>query len=613
LTTHHLRCLAFLLLCICTSLQTAHASAVIVPDEYPTIQQAIDSGADSVQVRAGTYPERPLVDHNLVLQGIGEGARPLIDGLDVTNENFFLSDRFLNLTRCQLTQSVSLTTVSIFNRNLDLSFSECSLDAGLNQLVYLDPDDIAKLTINNCHIGGHSSATAFEVFMDADTLDGGVSWRTHGVMIGHSWFRGGPGTAIELTDTPRRALLGNHIEHYDIGVYGENMDTYELFGNVINNCAIGMLLRNGADITVASNTISQCDIGVDIVGNDNLVLVDNTILRNRLFGMRVFGARFTAHHNVIGLSNGPGLFIDYPIRTLVYNNTLFANDGSGIEISRLEGHTVTMRNNIGAHNKAWGLSASGIGVVQLECNDWFSNDLGTTTGVETDSTNLALDPLFCDLVSGNVTLNSESPLINAPACGAIGALGVGCSVTATLLQMLEAEPEGNQMVVRWQFGAGIHPICWLERSRGAGGAWAKVGIGSVSDRDIYAATDAEVQRGITYWYRVGWLEAGRIAYSTSVSASIDFLAVRARVFPNPSPGVVNIELAIPVNSSVDVRIYDLSGRQVSSVGKSIYQAGRHTLRWDGRQPDGALAPPGWYICRLRAGGTSASQMLSLVR
>src|SRR2546421_4663809 len=38
--------------------RSSAAATAIVPDNYPTVQSGIDSGADSIVVRAGTYPER---------------------------------------------------------------------------------------------------------------------------------------------------------------------------------------------------------------------------------------------------------------------------------------------------------------------------------------------------------------------------------------------------------------------------------------------------------------------------------------------------------------------------------------------------------------------------
>ena len=50
---------------------------------------------------------------------------------------------------------------------------------------------------------------------------------------------------------------------------------------------------------------------------------------------------------------------------------------------------------------------------------------------------MAIDPLFCDALGGDFHLNQTSGL-NGSACGLIGALDVGCGVTATLVTRFEA-------------------------------------------------------------------------------------------------------------------------------------------------------------------------------
>ena len=86
-------------LAICAGLASgpALASTIVVPDDAPTVQMGIDSGADTVQIRMGTYSERPLVDHPVTLEGIAPGARPSVSGLQIHNTNFWVAPRLLTL------------------------------------------------------------------------------------------------------------------------------------------------------------------------------------------------------------------------------------------------------------------------------------------------------------------------------------------------------------------------------------------------------------------------------------------------------------------------------------------------------------------------------------
>jgi hypothetical protein len=44
--------------------------------------------------------------------------------------------------------------------------------------------------------------------------------------------------------------------------------------------------------------------------------------------------------------------------------------------------------------------------------------------------NISADPLFCAPAAGNLFLNSSSPCLNAPGCGLLGALPMGCGATS---------------------------------------------------------------------------------------------------------------------------------------------------------------------------------------
>src|SRR5438552_13166936 len=70
------RGMAALVLCGALGFYPVLASSVVVPDAFPTVQLGIDSGADTVLIRAGAYAERPVVDHALVLRGSAVGPRP---------------------------------------------------------------------------------------------------------------------------------------------------------------------------------------------------------------------------------------------------------------------------------------------------------------------------------------------------------------------------------------------------------------------------------------------------------------------------------------------------------------------------------------------------------
>ncbi|HOX25963.1 MAG TPA: T9SS type A sorting domain-containing protein [Candidatus Krumholzibacteria bacterium] len=82
-------------------------------------------------------------------------------------------------------------------------------------------------------------------------------------------------------------------------------------------------------------------------------------------------------------------------------------------------------------------------------------------------------------------------------------------------------------------------------------------------------------------------------------------AGRVAVYPNPCNPATTIEFRLDERQIVDLRIFDLHGRLVSTLaaGESLDQ-GLHRRTWHGRDREERPAPAGVYLCRLRtAAGT----------
>ena len=79
--------------------------------------------------------------------------------------------------------------------------------------------------------------------------------------------------------------------------------------------------------------------------------------------------------------------------------------------------------------------------------------------------------------------------------------------------------------------------------------------------------------------------------------------------PNPSRGPVSLGLDAGGASSVDVAIYDASGRLLRGLHSGPAGGARITLAWDGLDARGRRAPPGVYFVRASALGAAKVQRL----
>ena len=85
-------------------------------------------------------------------------------------------------------------------------------------------------------------------------------------------------------------------------------------------------------------------------------------------------------------------------------------------------------------------------------------------------------------------------------------------------------------------------------------------------------------------------------------------------YPNPFNASVQIPFAVwPSNAPVEVTVYDVLGRTVRTLTSGPVAAGRHVLRWDGRDAAGEPVGNGAYLVQLRSGGRQDVGKVMLVK
>lgn len=85
-------------------------------------------------------------------------------------------------------------------------------------------------------------------------------------------------------------------------------------------------------------------------------------------------------------------------------------------------------------------------------------------------------------------------------------------------------------------------------------------------------------------------------------------------WPNPCNPRTLLAFTLAKDAKVALEIYDLSGRRqrVLVMGQSLERGG-HEFAWNGQDDGGRALPSGVYLARLRAGDTSSTKRVTLVR
>ncbi len=111
------------------------------------------------------------------------------------------------------------------------------------------------------------------------------------------------------------------------------------------------------------------------------------------------------------------------------------------------------------------------------CSNLFGNaggnwDQSCGAGEDTLNGNFSLDPLFCDPDNGDFRLDADSPCLDAPGCGLVGAFGQGCgqvsgvagpkALAPNLIELVPAAPNpfnpSTRIVYKIPAEAGERPV-----------------------------------------------------------------------------------------------------------------------------------------------------------
>ena len=642
-----LDCGALLLALLLLSAGPAHARTTIVPDDFPTIQAAVDNVveepvmAETLLVRGGSYPEWVRIRYRrMVIQAIppldGSDRMPEIAGLSVTGRGDGYAFIGLHFT----------WYVNVISFGPDhFLFAGCRFDRGLSAGGRA-PD---TLRLTRCLLFQSVIMSGLVATVDSCTVYGPVGINApDGTFVLDNRFENVPVWALRVgggrTLVARNRVRGGaafqaHLEEGDVRFEGNDIEGCQGWGidiesrgnghsylerNQIAHCG-GFGIKVHGSGTVRGNFVLDCrGPGIDVdQGEGAGVVEDNVVGRCDLAGIRL-----TNPYGGLWL---PGLA---PATMSVRGNTVYACSGPGITISYLPGSTIA--NNLVYACEA--LSASDSDPLLISHNNWFP-----ASGEPSSPTDVSVDPQFCDLSADDVRLRSDSPLLDVPGVGRIGALGQGCEAPVVAMGF-ELWPHVVQPAARARW-----MTAWLEppapftvqeidvASVRVNDVPVADGMeASVGDRDRDGIPDLElkfdraaIERTLTAGDEVTVTVTGKVGgrnfsgtdvirvmrYPGGPRSEIPRNAPRDRVLSIHAPtshGVTDgfrVDVTLVDESAARLEVLDVTGRVVLSREIGSHGAGEHTFDLAA----GERLAQGIYFLRLRQGMSEARTRVVVVR
>ncbi len=390
------------------------AALLIVPDQFQTIQTALDAATtgDSVMVRAGTYAESLSLSgknlalfseqgapsttlsgggaHRILALGAGVNATTIISGFTFTNGWSNNGGAGLNLAAGG---GVILRDCHfINNRAVDGSPRGGAIRSHIGAITLIEDCEFVSNEAYYTDLSGDGAGGGIYC------AEGGFLSLQRSVFIDNasSGFEGGPGGAVHTASPSviEDSYFTKNFGFYGAGVYASDSLTVSRCEFVDNGAWEGGAIYSLTALTAESCSVFRTYAEYSIIVHGTADIANCSFVQNHEGGIAAYNASIIARHNLIADNQGYG-FYSYQTPP----NAVFV------------------------------------------CNDAWANDEGNYGGDLADPTgsngNISADPLFCinewppNEEHPDLSLREGSPCLPGQNnCGLIGAIGQGCEVAA---------------------------------------------------------------------------------------------------------------------------------------------------------------------------------------
>ncbi len=84
-------------------------------------------------------------------------------------------------------------------------------------------------------------------------------------------------------------------------------------------------------------------------------------------------------------------------------------------------------------------------------------------------------------------------------------------------------------------------------------------------------------------------------------------------YPNPFNPETVIHFSLPKASSVEITVFNMLGQKIQNLSNTRYEAGIHSISWNGKDQNGNFVSSGIYLYQLRAGNFLQVKKMTLLR
>jgi predicted lipoprotein with Yx(FWY)xxD motif len=195
---------------------------------------------------------------------------------------------------------------------------------------------------------------------------------------------------------------------------------------------------------------------------------------------------------------------------------------------------------------------------------------------------------------------------------------VSGEIVSTLLQDYAAAPAARGIRINWSLSE-IDGNARFSILRASAPDWQFVELESVAiDKNglLFACTDESCLPGSTYKYRVECEVEGTARRILLETDAITMPAIPLTLYqnhPNPFNPQTVIRFYLPEAEEIFLDVYNVAGERVVRLAEGKRPKGYHEARWNGRNSSGTVCSSGVYFSRLKAGKSTISRKMVIMR
>lgn len=340
---------------------TVSSAVIYVPDDYATIQGAVNNAAagDTIIVRDGTYPENVKVNKRLTIRSENGPANTIVESPEGVNDHVLtVTADHVNINGLTVKNATGKNEAGRYDyAGLYISAHHCNItdNMAMNNAYGFFLSESSKNTLINNVASGKIGDGIYVTNSNYNTISNNT------VKLNHRY-------GIRLYSSHNNTVRNNDVSNngYGIRLGGSHNNTIEK-NNVQSSTYDGIYLFYSNDNSFFDNTANQNDYGFFINASYNNTLINNVANANKYDG---FGLELVRNHtlinNRVNSNNKSGISLRSSNRNLLEGNVASLNTEMGFYL--VSSASNTLADNKASANKEVGIQLDKSGNCSLTDN-----------------------------------------------------------------------------------------------------------------------------------------------------------------------------------------------------------------------------------------------------